>query len=234
MMDFSIFPYYLTQIGRVVITDSVATTWGLMLVMTVGAWLSTRMLRLFPGLYQTLLEGIYLTIEDAIKAVLPDKYLLVLPFIATLWLFILISNLLGIIPGLSSPTADLSVTAGLAVLVFLSVHWFGIRVEGLRQYLGHYLKPNPILLPFYIISEISRTIALAVRLFGNMMSLQFVVFLLLLIAGFLIPIPLLMLHIVEAVIQAYIFGMLALIFIASGLQSHEVTKTTAQQQGTTT
>jgi F-type H+-transporting ATPase subunit a len=145
-----------------------------------------------------------------------------LPFIGTLWIFILIANLIGLVPGLDSPTRDLSATSALAVLVFLSVHWYGIQTQGLRKYLRHYLTPSPILLPFHLISEVTRTIALAVRLFGNMMSLQMAAMLVLLVAGFLAPIPILMLHIIEALVQAYIFGMLALIYVAGGIQFQEL------------
>jgi F-type H+-transporting ATPase subunit a len=151
-----------------------------------------------------------------------------MPFIATLWIFIVLANLIGLIPGLHSPTRDLSATTALAILVFLSVHWFGIRIQGLKNYLSHYLKPSPILLPFHLISEVTRTIALAVRLFGNMMSLEMVALLILLVAGFLVPVPILMLHIVEALVQAYIFGMLALIYVAGGLQSQHLRQ---QKQG---
>jgi F-type H+-transporting ATPase subunit a len=101
------------------------------------------------------------------------------------------------------------------------VHWYGIRIQGLKSYLQHYLKPSPILLPFHLLSEVTRTIALAVRLFGNMMSLEMVALLILMVAGFLMPVPILMLHIVEALVQAYIFGMLALIYIAGGLQTQQ-------------
>jgi F-type H+-transporting ATPase subunit a len=128
---------------------------------------------------------------------------------------------MGLVPGLHSPTRDLSATAALAVLVFLSTHWYGIRIEGTGSYLRHYLTPSPILLPFHIISEITRTIALAVRLFGNMMSLEMAALLILLVAGFLAPVPILMLHIIEALVQAYIFGMLALIYVAGGIQSQQ-------------
>jgi F-type H+-transporting ATPase subunit a len=121
-----------------------------------------------------------------------------------------------------APTGDLSATAALAALVFLSAHWFGIRIQGLRSYLRHYLIPSPILLPFHIISEITRTVALAVRLFGNIMSLEMAALLILLVAGFLAPVPILMLHIVEALVQAYIFGMLALIYVAGGIQSQQL------------
>ena len=121
-----------------------------------------------------------------------------------------------------SPTRDLSVTSALAVLVFFWVHWFGIKTQGLKNYLHHYLAPNPFLLPFHIISELTRTLALAVRLFGNMMSLEMAAMLILLVAGFLAPIPILMLHIIEALVQAYIFGMLALIYLAGAMQSQQL------------
>ncbi len=160
--------------------------------------------------------------QDAMNEVVPDHVELIFPFVATLWIFILVSNLIGVIPGFYSPTADLSVTASLAMMTFLSVHWFGIRIEGWRNYLKHYIKPTPFLLPFHLISEISRTLALAVRLFGNIMSLQLTALIVLMIAGFLAPIPILILHIIEAIIQAYIFGMLALIYIAGGIQAHEL------------
>ncbi|MFC6671937.1 F0F1 ATP synthase subunit A [Marinobacterium aestuariivivens] len=173
---------------------------------------------------QLLAEGILTTIEEAIRAVAPDHVRLLTPFIASLWIFLVVANLSGLVPGIHSPTRDLSATSALAILVFLSVHLFGIRSQGLKSYLRHYLTPSPILLPFHIISEITRTIALAVRLFGNIMSLETAALLILLVAGFLAPIPILMLHIIEALVQAYIFGMLALIYVAGGLQSQQLRK----------
>ncbi|WP_106225081.1 F0F1 ATP synthase subunit A [Legionella pneumophila] len=213
------------SIGGLPITQSVLTTWFIMMTLFLLAWVSTRRLSLLqPGACQIILESILSTMHDAMKEILPQHVELVFPFITTLWIFILISNLIGVIPGFYSPTADLSVTASLAMITFLSVHWFGIRAEGLRDYLKHYIRPTPFLLPFHLISEISRTLALAVRLFGNIMSLQLTALIVLMIAGFLAPIPILMLHIIEAIIQAYIFGMLALIYIAGGIQSHELKK----------
>lgn len=209
-------------LGTIRISGSVITSWGLIAVLGVASWLSTRNIRRSPGNYQVVLEGIVSAMEGAIEAVLPGKTDLVFSFIATLWIFILLANLTGIVPGLHSPTSDLGVTSSLAVLVFFSVHWFGIRAEGLRAYLKHYIRPSPILLPFHLISEVSRTLALAIRLFGNVMSLELGYALILLVAGFLVPIPLLMLHLVEAVIQAYLFGMLALIYIAGGIQAQEL------------
>lgn len=211
----------LLQFGSFVITSIVVTTWGIMLVLGVFSWLATRRLTLDPGPLQTVLEGMVSAIEVAISNVLPDRAQLLLPFIATLWIYIVTANLLGLIPGLHSPTGNLSVTSGLALLVFFSVHWFGIRSEGLRSYLKHYLSPSPLLLPFHLLSEVTRTVALAVRLFGNIMSLEMAALLVLLVAGLLVPVPLLMLHIVEAMVQAYIFGMLALIYVAGAMQSQQ-------------
>ncbi|HGE4999177.1 F0F1 ATP synthase subunit A [Legionella pneumophila] len=209
--------------GGLPITQSVLTTWFIMISLFIMAWSTTYKCSLLqPSTYQLLWEGVLSTMYDAIKEVLPDHVELIFPFVATLWIFILVSNLIGVIPGFYSPTADLSVTASLAIMTFLSVHWFGIRAEGWREYLKHYIKPTPFLLPFHLISEISRTLALAVRLFGNIMSLQLTALIVLMIAGFLVPIPILILHIIEAIIQAYIFGMLALIYIAGGIQAHEL------------
>lgn len=210
------------RVGPFAITNTVVVTWGIMLVLTTAAWAVTRHLAASPGRWQVVVEGIVAAIEEAIRAVLPDHYRQVMPFIATLWIFIVVANLVSLLPGLRSPTGDLSLTAGLAVLVFFAVHWYGIRSHGLTSYLRHYLQPNPILLPFHLISELTRTVALAVRLFGNIFSLQMAALLVLLVAGFLAPVPVLMLHIIEAVVQAYIFGMLALIYVASAIQSQQL------------
>jgi F-type H+-transporting ATPase subunit a len=209
-------------LGPVVIGASILTTWGIMLVITALAWFSTRHLDMLPGSLQTTVEGIVAAIDEAISAVAPEHGRQIMPFIASLWLFLIIANLVGLIPELHSPTRDLSVTSALAVLVFFSVHWFGIKTLGLKNYLHHYLTPSPILLPFHIISEFTRTLALAIRLFGNMMSLEMAAMLILLVAGFLAPIPILMLHIIEALVQAYIFGMLALIYLAGAMQSQQI------------
>ncbi|EHL32127.1 F0F1 ATP synthase subunit A [Legionella drancourtii] len=211
-------------IGPVGITQSIVTTWIIMLSLLIFSWLSTRKLSLQPSGLQIVLEGVFSTMHDAVEEVLPTQVDLVYPFIATLWIFILISNLIGIIPGLHSPTADLSVTAALATIVFISVHWFGVRAEGLKNYLKHYIRPTPFMLPFHLISELSRTLALAIRLFGNIMSLELTALIVVMIAGILVPIPILMLHIIEAIIQSYIFGILALIYIAGGIQLQELRK----------
>ena len=211
------------DIGPVHIGTTVLTTWLLMALMSGLALLGTHHLRVAtPGRLQTALEGIVLSLQQAIEDSAPGHAPRLLPFIGSLWLFIGAANLIGLVPGLRSPTGELSLTVALALLVFVSVHWFGIRSTGLKAYLRHYLDPNPVLLPFHLLGEVTRTLALAVRLFGNMMSLEMAALLVLLVAGFLAPVPLLMLHIIEALVQAYIFGTLALVYIAGALQSHQL------------
>lgn len=218
--ELTIIPLF--QIGPVTITTTVVTTWILIALIGSVAWAATRRLKLQPGPVQTAVEGIVSTIESAVGEVAMRHTREIMPFIGTLWIFLVAANLSGLIPEIHAPTRDLSATAALAFIVFLSTHWFGIRIQGLRRYLRHYLAPSPILLPFHLISEVTRTIALAVRLFGNMMSLEMAALLILLVAGFLVPVPILMLHIVEALVQAYIFGMLALIYVSGGVQSQEM------------
>ena len=212
----------IVELGPVMITSTVVTTWVIMAVIWLLAWLVSRRLRIEPGPVQTAVEGMVSSIEGAVIEVAPQHARQIMPFIGSLWVFLVVANLSGLIPGMHSPTRDLSATAALAIVVFLSTHWFGIRIQGLKNYLHHYLTPSPILLPFHLISEITRTVALAVRLFGNMMSLEMAALLILLVAGFLAPVPILMLHIVEALVQAYIFGMLALIYVAGGIQSQQL------------
>ncbi len=206
-------------LGPLEITTTVITSWALTALLWLLVLLVTRRLSLEPGRIQTAVEGIVTAIDAAVTAVIPQQGHQIMPFVGSLWIFLVAANLCGLVPGLHSPTRDLSATAAFAFLVFLAAHWFGIRGQGLRAYLRHYLKPSPILLPFHLVSEVTRTVALAVRLFGNMMSLEMAALLILLVAGFLAPVPILMLHIVEALVQAYIFGMLALIYVAGGIQS---------------
>ena len=225
-----VFSTVVFTLGPVAVSDTVVTTWGIMVLLALSGWLISRRLQTQPKKIQVIAEGIVSAVENAIEGAMPQYSKTVVPFIMALWIFLVLANLAGLIPGLHSPTRDLSLTAGLALLVFLSVHWYGIRTQGLKRYLQHYLTPSPILLPFHIISEITRTIALAVRLFGNMMSLGMVALLLLMVGGFLVPVPILMLHIVEALVQAYIFGMLALIYIAGAIQSQQLREEEKQAQ----
>lgn len=141
------------------------------------------------------------------------------PMVVTLALFIATANLLGLVPGLRSPTADFSTTAALAAIVFLAVPFFGIRERGLRGYLRHYLEPSPILLPLEIITEFSRTLALSVRLFGNIMSEELILAVLLSLAGLLVPVPIMMLAVLTGVVQAYIFSVLTVVYLSAAVRS---------------
>ena len=207
------------MIGPIALSMSLVITWGIMVALLIVSRILHRHLGQLDHPWRIVAETVYTMMDNAVREVVPGAYREVTPFIATLWIFLVVANLVGLIPGLHSPTADLSVTAALAVVVFFSVHWFAIRTVGLKAHLRHYVAPSPILLPFHLISELTRTLALAIRLFGNIMSLEMAALLVLLVAGFLVPIPLLMLHIIEALVQAYIFGILALLYIGSGLEA---------------
>lgn len=217
-------------LGDLQIAVTVVATWGVMAALGVCAWLATRAGQEPPGLLQTAAESLVSLMEDAIAAAAPEHARELLPFVGTLWIYLAVANLVGLIPGLHSPTRDLSATSALAIVVFCSTHVYGIRAQGLKAYLRHYLSPSPILLPFHIVGEATRTVALAIRLFGNVMSLEMAAALVLTVAGFLAPVPLLMLHVVEALVQAYIFGMLALIYVAGGMQSQQLRQPRAAQE----
>jgi len=205
---------------RLVFTEPLLLSLGVSACLVALALVLRQRTALTSSGLPVIVEAAYQLMHDAVAEVVGATHVeRVLPFVGTLWLFILVANLLGLVPGLVSPTRDLSVTSALAITVFAAVHVFGVRACGWKVYLRHYLAPNPILLPFHLISEITRTIALAIRLFGNMMSLEMAAMLVLLVAGLLVPVPLLLLHVVEALIQAYIFGMLALIYIGSALEA---------------
>ncbi|MDH4224089.1 MAG: F0F1 ATP synthase subunit A [Deltaproteobacteria bacterium] len=216
-------------VAGVAISPQVTTTWGIMLFLLVLGGLAAFRAVSLPGRYQSMMEGVLLAIEDAVEGVLPGRGRELMPLVATLWLFIGVANMVGLVPGLHSPTAHLSVTAALSIVVFTAVHYFGIKTIGLRAYLHHYMTPSPILLPFHIISELTRTLALAMRLFGNIMSLEMAAMMILLVASFLAPVPLLLLHIVEALVQAYIFGVLAMIYIAGAIQAQQIKRPTNKE-----
>lgn len=192
-------------------------TWGLMLVLVLGSILITR--KFSTGLkrtnWQNLMEYIVITIEKQIEEVgltQPRKYI---NFLGTLFLFVAMANLCTIIPGYQPPTGSLSTTVALALCVFVAVPFFGIKELGLGNYLKSYVEPTFIMLPFNIISEISRTLALAVRLFGNMMSGAMIIGILLTITPFIFPIIMTALGLLTGMVQAYIFSILAAVYIAA-------------------
>lgn len=202
---------------------TIVTTWALMILLVVGAWLITRNLKaeIKTTRWQNVLEMLVLMIRDQIKEVglkKPEKYM---GFIGTLFLFIAVSNLLTIVPWYEAPTASLSTTTALALSVFIAVPVFGIIEGGLKNYLRSYLQPNFIMLPFNIISEISRTLALAMRLFGNIMSGGLIATVLISIAPFFFPMVMSAFGLLTGMIQAYIFAILATVYIAAATQDGE-------------
>ncbi len=214
-------PEAIIEIGPIEITGPVVTTWVVMAGLTASGYLAARRLRLYPAMWQAFLESAVVGVNNAIEEVLERDPWPFFPLIGTMWLLIGVANLVGLIPGLSSPTMDLSTTGALAAVSFMAVHYYGIRFMGLGPYVKHYMEPTWILLPFHVISELSRTIALMLRLFGNMLSGEMVAGILVVVAGFIVPVPFALLETVVAVLQAYIFGMLTLIFIAAGIRSME-------------
>jgi len=208
------------QLGFIKLNATILFTWGLMLVLTVGSKLVTR--RLSTGLersrWQNVLEVVVIAIAKQIEEVglrHPERYL---GFLGTLFLFVAAAALGTVIPGYEPPTGSLSTTVALALCVFVAVPWFGIAEQGLGGYLRSYVEPTFIMLPFNIISEVSRTLALAVRLFGNMMSGAMIIGILLAITPFLFPIVMTLLGLLTGMVQAYIFFILATVYIAAAAQ----------------
>lgn len=205
------------QAGFFKLNATIVFTWGLMFVLVITSKLITR--RLSIGLqrsrWQNLMEIIVTSINQQIEEVglkNPQKYI---GFLGSLFLFVAMAALLTIIPGYETPTGSLSTTAALAICVFVAVPMFGIQQSGLGRYLRGYLKPTVIMLPFNIVSEVTRTLALAVRLFGNMMSGAMILAILLTITPFIFPVVMSALGLLTGMVQAYIFSILATVYIAA-------------------
>jgi F-type H+-transporting ATPase subunit a len=209
--------------GAVRLNATIVFTWGLMAVMVIGSWLMTRRLPAGPEIsrWQAMLELVVDTIRNQIHEITRQPARMYLPFIGTLFLFIALANVLTVVPGYIPPTASLSTTAALAITVFFAVPIFGLLSEGPRAYLRHYVSPTPLMLPFNIIGELSRTLAMAVRLFGNVMSGTKVVGIMVAIAPLIFPIFLRLLGLLTGLVQAYIFAVLAAVYIASGTRARK-------------
>lgn len=207
----------LWQWGWLHVNATLVYTWLIMLLLTLGAWLITRRLSTGPGIsrWQNLLEVLVTGLEDQIRDLSrqdPGQYL---PFVGTLCIFIATSNLLSILPWYLPPTGSLSTTTALALCVLIAVPLYGVLNRGALGYLRHYVQPTPLMLPFNLIGELSRTVALAVRLYGNIMSGTVIVGILISLTPFLFPIVMQLLGLLTGMIQAYIFAVLAMVYIAS-------------------
>lgn len=209
--------FWQSENGFIKINATIVSTWALMFFMVVGSMLITS--RLSTGIerssWQNFLEIIVTSINKQIEDVglrQPERYI---GFLGTLFLFVAMAALATIIPGYEPPTGSLSTTLALALSVFIAVPYFGIEDQGLGRYLKSYLEPTAIMLPFNIISEVSRTLALAVRLFGNMMSGTMIIAILLTIAPLIFPLFMTLLGLLTGMVQAYIFSILAGVYIAA-------------------
>jgi F-type H+-transporting ATPase subunit a len=215
---------------------TIAFTWVVMALLVLGSWAVTA--RLSEGetvsRWQVMLEVVVSTIRDQIAEVGADDPARYLPFIGTLFLFIATANVLAVIPGYQPPTGSLSTTAALAICVLIAVPLFSVAQQGFGRYMRTYLQPTPLMLPFNLVGEASRTIALAVRLYGNVMSGTVIVGILISVAPFFFPVVMQVLGLLTGLIQAYIFAILAMVYIGSAsrtrrrVEGHSASQETAE------
>jgi F-type H+-transporting ATPase subunit a len=211
------------KIGGFTLNATIVFTWIVMGLLVITAWYATHRLSVEPPIsrWQNLLEIVVTYIREQIREITlqqPDRYL---PFLGTLFLFIAVSNTLAIVPGYSPPTGSLSTTAALAICVFLAVPVYGVAQHGFIGYLRHYSQPTVFMIPFHIINELSRTLSMAVRLFGNIMSGSMILAILLSITPLFVPIVMQVLGMLIGLVQAYIFAVLATVYIASAARVQE-------------
>jgi F-type H+-transporting ATPase subunit a len=229
------------HLGPVPFTEEVVTTWGIIAMLGLGAYLSTRGLSVRsasttgphpgpaprPGRVQAAVEAVYVLLSDQIRGVVQSDPGPLLPFIGTLFLFLAVANLSSLIPGVKAPTASLETPAALALIVFFAVHAYGIREKGVWPYFKAFAQPSPVMLPLNVLSEITRTFSMMIRLFGNMMSHEFILGIVVALVGLLVPIPFMALGILIGLIQAYIFAILATVFIGAAMETNKKASSTA-------
>lgn len=209
------------HLGRLVVTRPVLTTWAIMAILaTTGRW-ATRHLRPLPDRRQAMLELLVGGILEQIEGVLRKDGRPYLPLLGTLFLFIAVANLSGLLPAVEAPTAKFETTAALALIVFVAGPVFGLKTRGARRYLAGFAEPKLFMLPLNLLSEVTRHFSLMLRLFGNVMSGEFVIGVVTALAGLLVPIPLMALEVFVGVVQAYIFTILATVFIGAAIGSTE-------------
>jgi F-type H+-transporting ATPase subunit a len=209
----------LFTVGPVPFSETVVITWGLMAALALGGWLVTRSLKLEPSRAQAAIELIVATIEDQIRStmrVAPGPYV---PMIGTLFLFILAANWSSLLPGVEPPTAHIETDAALGLIVFFAIIYFGVRTRGVLGYLKTFAEPTIAMIPLNLVETFTRTFSLIVRLFGNIMSGVFIIGIILSLAGLLVPVPLMALDLLTGAVQAYIFTVLAAVFIGSAVSA---------------
>ena len=210
----------LFHIGPIPISRAVVTTWAIMIVLALVARWGTRAAGR-GGLFAAALEILVETLEEQVRAILQRDPWPYLPLLATLFVFLVAANLSAVVPGVHPPTGRIETPAALALIVFFSIHYFGVKARGGRGYLARFVHPSVMLLPLNILAEFTRILSLMVRLFGNMMSHEFVIAIILYLAGLFLPVPFMVLGILIGVVQAYIFTILATVYIGAGIGAVE-------------
>jgi F-type H+-transporting ATPase subunit a len=209
------------HIGPVPISAEVVVTWAIMAVLVLVSWLGMRPAQVRGGWLQSTLEVTVEAIADQIKAVIRSEPWPYLPLLGTLFIYLACANLSGVLPGVVAPTAHIETPAALTVIVFFSVQFYGFKEQGFAGYLKRYLEPNPLLLPLNLLSQITRSFSLMVRLFGNMMSHEFIIAIVLFLAGLFVPVPFMLLGILIGLIQAFIFTVLATVYVGGAVGAGE-------------
>ena len=207
----------LFHVGPIPISEPVVATWGIIAALAAGSLALRRRLELVPSSTQAAFELVVEAVDSQIRDTMrvdPAPYR---AFIGTLFVFIFVANWSSLVPGVTPPTARLETDAALALLVFLAVIWFGVKAGGVRGYLATFATPSPLMIPLNFVESLTRTFSLLVRLFGNVMSGVFVVGLVLSLAGLLVPVPLMALDLLTGAVQAYIFAVLAMVFVAGAV-----------------
>lgn len=215
-------PRVVFSIGPVQVTSTVINTWIMVAILGLASYFGGKSFKIRPGLVQNAVEWL----EEAIQGLISENIgyensQLFFPVVATLAIFIASSNLLGLIPGLKSPTPDINTPLAMALIVFVSVPYFGIRTRGLWGYLKHYVEPIFIMLPIEIASEIARTFSLTFRLFGNILGEEIIIAILFLISPFIVPVPMMLFSIFTGLLQAYIFTLLSCVYIGGAVKAHQ-------------
>lgn len=211
----------LFHIGPVPIALAVVTTWGIMLALVVVSLLATRRLEIHPGRIQAAVELLVTTLERQISETTSADPAPFVPLLGTLFIYLAFANASAVVPGMHPPTAQIETAGALALVVFCAVHYYGIRRRGLVGYLRSFARPTILMVPFNILSNITRTFSLMIRLFGNVMSGEFMIGIVLALAGLLVPIPLMALEVLVGLVQAYIFSVLAAVFVGAAVGSIE-------------
>ena len=209
------------HIGPVPISAEVVVTWAIIAVLVLVSWLGMRRTQVRGGWLQSTLEVTVEAIADQIKAILRSEPWPYLPLLGTLFIYLAFANLSGVLPGVVAPTAHIETPAALTLIVFFSVQFYGFKEQGFAGYLKRYLEPNPLLLPLNLLSQITRSFSLMVRLFGNMMSHEFIIAIVLFLAGLFVPVPFMLLGILIGLIQAFIFTVLATVYVGGAVGATE-------------